>query len=114
VEESIAAVDFESEDRTELLKQLTNRAYRGFFDRNTGVVYLTLGGFVEHLNWCSGRRWTLRDAADFLGRHSFTYKQKGVRYTDESGVSRVHNLGRFWTSPPGYVNDTTGETPDAE
>jgi hypothetical protein len=97
-----SAVDFGDEDKKDLVRKLTAKSHRGFYDRRSGVVYLSLNGFVDHLNLNSGRRWTRREVVAMLTRHDFTYRQKAVRYTDEHGQSKVFNAGTFWTSPEDY------------
>lgn len=100
--DDIASVDFNDEDKTELLKTLDDRKNRGFYDRRRGAVYLPLRKIIEHLNFNSGRRWTQREVVALLTRHDFTHRQKSVRYTDRNGTSKVFNAGTFWTSPEGY------------
>jgi len=107
--EDIRGVDFSDEDKIYLLRVLNDRSHKGFYDRHSGIAYLPLGKFVEHLNFHSGRRWRRREVADLLSRHGFEFKQKSVRYTDESGASKTYNVGRFWTSPEAYVPTGTAE-----
>src|SRR5947209_3531986 len=69
--DDFAKVNFNDEDKTYLLKALSNREYRTFYDSQTGVVYLAIGRFIEHLNMNSGRRWSRRDVATLLSRNGF-------------------------------------------
>jgi hypothetical protein len=98
----LSAVDFADENKSRLVSRLATKKDTGFYDRRSGVVYLSLGAFVGYLNFKSGRRWTRREVVSLLTRHGFAYRQKAVRYTEEDGQSKVFNAGTFWTSPENY------------
>lgn len=98
-----SGINLKDEDKEELAKALS-RLKRGFYDYATGQVYLPLQTFLQFLNNTSGKRWTQREITTLLSRYGFVNRQKGIRYSTESGETEVYNAGRFWTSPIKYLN----------
>lgn len=97
-------INLNCEDKEELVKGISRIRSRGFYDYATGQAYLPLQTFLQFLNNNSGKRWTQREITTLLSRYGFVNRQKGIRYSTESGETEVYNAGRFWTSPIKYLN----------
>lgn len=97
-------INLNCEDKEELVKEISRFRSRGFYDYATGQAYLPLQTFLQFLNNTSGKRWTQREITTLLSRYGFVNRQKGIRYSTESGETEVYNAGRFWTSPIKYLN----------
>ncbi|MGI8787095.1 MAG: hypothetical protein ACR2HG_04945 [Pyrinomonadaceae bacterium] len=97
-------INLNCEDKEELVKDISRIRSRGFYDYATGQAYLPLQTFLQFLNNTSGKRWTQREITTLLSRYGFVNRQKGIRYSTESGETEVYNAGRFWISPIKYLN----------
>ena len=77
---------------------------KGFFDKKSITVYLSLSFFAEQVNH-PVKKYTQKELAALLGRNDFEMKQKAIRVTDKDGKPSTINLGRFYVSPKDYFKD---------
>jgi hypothetical protein len=77
---------------------------KGFFDKKSITVYLSLSFFAEQVNH-PVKKYTQKELAALLGRNDFEMKQKAIRVTDKDGKTSTTNLGRFYVSPKDYFKD---------